>query len=811
MFICEGCPKNFSTSAKQGLTLHQKTCEHYRKMVLHAVNAQKSVRDKQKAAQAVKLKERKERMKATMEMSGSLTSNHIQDHPVREPMDVDIEYQDQELDAFPINTTTTLHDNSLIVDDNCELVIEAPSVVHEDLLAQGLPAISPPATHIPTVDIDEDSVDRLMDWQNSGSKLKSNAELKRILTQLESIEACVSIEVPSGDKNTPASFFDVPGLHYRKLTSIIRATFASPLASKFHLSPFKLFHMLPLSGEQQHIFSEVYNSDAFIEENERVQQALVPPDEPDCNMCMLNQIPERLADFHVKWGTQKKDIKAHCQRELMHAVWKFLLDDKFLHAFCYGMVIKCADGIEWRVYPRIFTYSADYPEKVLLATIHDKGLSPCPQCLTPKTRINQMGLQQDSNFQVQHPWTYLGDFVCRAREWIYKMARPIGGTWVEDLLKPTSSVPTVNAFVDHLGHSFQLNELFVVNLMHEVELGVWKTLFTHLIRILYATAPDGHLVADTICRFSSNTSEMKKLATRDFKDFLQCSIPAFEGLLDEPHNSRLMKLLYRTAEWHGFAKFCLHTETTLAHLEAITCELGKLMREFWDATKGDFATYELPHETAARKRHEQQQNPMSTATGQGRKEKLLNLFTYKWHALSDYVRTIRLFGGTDGFSTQVLTNKRKAEQQIAKHVCQLEHARAAHQRDAACRHAVPQSQRHEQASEETNVGDPDLCYHILPSQANKIDLLKTLVTKSNDPVYRNFLPKLQDHLLACLMGREFDRDDQTHTFSHEERNLVHFLGGKIYSVQTCRLYYTSYDLQRQSDTINPTSHPNIFI
>ena len=53
----------------------------------------------------------------------------------------------------------------------------------------------------------------------------------------------------------------------------------------------------------------------------------------------------------------------HCRRELMHAVWKFLLDDEFIHAYKYGMVIRCADGIERRIYPRIFTYSADYPEK----------------------------------------------------------------------------------------------------------------------------------------------------------------------------------------------------------------------------------------------------------------------------------------------------------------------------------------------------------------------------------------------------------------------------------------------------------------
>jgi hypothetical protein len=32
--------------------------------------------------------------------------------------------------------------------------------------------------------------------------------------------------------------------------------------------------------------------------------------------------------------------------------------------------------------------------------------------------------------------------------------------------------------------------MLVVDLMHEFELGVWKTLFTHLIRLLYA-AGDG--------------------------------------------------------------------------------------------------------------------------------------------------------------------------------------------------------------------------------------------------------------------------------------------------------------------------------
>jgi hypothetical protein len=47
----------------------------------------------------------------------------------------------------------------------------------------------------------------------------------------------------------------------------------------------------------------------------------------------------------------------------MHAVWTKILDEDFLHAYKYGIVVKCVDGIERRVYPRFFTYSADYPEK----------------------------------------------------------------------------------------------------------------------------------------------------------------------------------------------------------------------------------------------------------------------------------------------------------------------------------------------------------------------------------------------------------------------------------------------------------------
>lgn len=152
---------------------------------------------------------------------------------------------------------------------------------------------------------------------------------------------------------------------------------------------------------------------------------------------------------------------------------------------------------------------------------------------------------------------------------------------------------------------------------------------------------------------------MKKLAARDFEDLLQCSIPAFEGLLPEPYNSTVRILLYRTAEWHAFAKLRLHTDSTLVHFNQLTTDLGKLMRKFRNVSEANFNTFELPRETEARNRRQQKgKGKAKDMTGgsvrSGRKPKSLNLFTYKWHALSDYIPAIRLFGGTDGISTQVV-------------------------------------------------------------------------------------------------------------------------------------------------------------
>ena len=77
-------------------------------------------------------------------------------------------------------------------------------------------------------------------------------------------------------------------------------------------------------------------------------------------------MPDSFKDF-VSERTGNKlpgsPLFTHCHRELFHAQWTELLDDQFVKAYEHGIVLTCVDGIERRLYPRIFTYLADYPEK----------------------------------------------------------------------------------------------------------------------------------------------------------------------------------------------------------------------------------------------------------------------------------------------------------------------------------------------------------------------------------------------------------------------------------------------------------------
>src|ERR1700691_2683531 len=105
-----------------------------------------------------------------------------------------------------------------------------------------------------------------------------------------------------------------------------------------------------------------------------------------------------------------------------------------------------------------------------------------------------------------------------------------------------------------------------------------------------------------------------------------------------------------------------------------------MLCQFRATTCSAFLTTELPKETAARGRKTSQRQAKTTSKiptppteasktsvsaesagpsecstdlpSKKKKKKTFNLSTYKVHALGDYVRTIRMFGTTDSYSTQ---------------------------------------------------------------------------------------------------------------------------------------------------------------
>ncbi|KAI0631040.1 hypothetical protein C8Q77DRAFT_1062500 [Trametes polyzona] len=183
-----------------------------------------------------------------------------------------------------------------------------------------------------------------------------------------------------------------------------------------------------------------------------------------------------------------KAVLRFCKKELIQQIWLLLLDDDFVHAYVHGFVVKCGDGITRRLFPRILTYSADYPEKCLIACIKTLGRCPCPACLIKKVDIHLMGTKKDMATRTLKRRTdtfNLRAMVARVRDWIFRLAVAPEGKYVEAVIGATSTSPTQSAFSRRLAEfGFDVYRILVPDVLHEVELGVWKATITHLVRIL---------------------------------------------------------------------------------------------------------------------------------------------------------------------------------------------------------------------------------------------------------------------------------------------------------------------------------------
>ena len=180
------------------------------------------------------------------------------------------------------------------------------------------------------------------------------------------------------------------------------------------------------------------------------------------------QLPDTLLDFLRKQDpplrTLSSQLKAHLRRELFHAIWRLLLDDDLVRAYVHGIPMICGDGVERRMYIRLFSYSADYPEKcvhfflhlalvlkylhrALITLIRDNGVCPCPLCKLHKADIDKLGTVAQTKQLAGLKRTddeHRRALVNKARALIYsKNGVSLSNTNVEGLLKRTSLVPTI--------------------------------------------------------------------------------------------------------------------------------------------------------------------------------------------------------------------------------------------------------------------------------------------------------------------------------------------------------------------------------
>ena len=59
------------------------------------------------------------------------------------------------------------------------------------------------------------------------------------------------------------------------------------------------------------------------------------------------------------------DALTFLKPELIHTIWCLLINEDFINAYIFGIIVLCADSIERCLFPQFFTYLAHYPEKYI--------------------------------------------------------------------------------------------------------------------------------------------------------------------------------------------------------------------------------------------------------------------------------------------------------------------------------------------------------------------------------------------------------------------------------------------------------------
>lgn len=124
---------------------------------------------------------------------------------------------------------------------------------------------------------------------------------------------------------------------------------------------------------------------------------------------------------------------------------------------------------------------------------------------------------------------------------------------------------------------------------------------------------------------------------------------------------------------------------------------------------------------------------------------------------------------------------------------------------------------------------PELHHHMSTGKRHHLNLFRWLEENDRDPAFevspslyapqlyflkrkhtcfdpQNFIPNLKSHLLSRLL----DQDPHLHpSFSNDDQDNLKIINDLLYIHKVLRVNYTSYNLHRSQDSINPRNHCDI--
>ncbi|KAI0643889.1 hypothetical protein C8Q79DRAFT_1002431 [Trametes meyenii] len=478
------------------------------------------------------------------------------------------------------------------------------------------------------------------------------------------------------------------------------------------------------------------------------------------HLTYIPSLPDQLKNAYTEiYGVPPSDdVLTFCKRELIQQIWLLLLDEKFMEAYEHGILVECGDGVTRRIFPRFFTYSADYPEKMLLTAVKPLANHPCPRCLISKEHICETGTPEDmerrSETRMDTPGLQLQEFNRRMQN------------------MPTFGVDTIRKFWSDVSARKQLAARD-----YEDFLIVMIPAFEGLLPL-----HDDQSVANLLFKLA-NWHALAKLRLHT-----EVTLQIFRAATS-----------HVTEAVRHFANTTCEEWTTLELAKETKARVRREERQGPGAVpdrERKIVCYNVPNTP---KYHFMPDYPSSieeigtTDNGNTQVGELEHRYAKQFYAR---------------------TNKVAYEKQIAKHM-----RRASLLRSIRRPHTAKSSEdaHYEPAEEDANnrpdsplpLTDPRDHYAISKTRRLCVRLRNWLAQNRHDPAAKNFIPLLKDHFASRMLDPDPNNVDMP--YSNQQLDGIEIKDDRIYRHKMLRVNYMTYDVRRNQDTIKPNTHPDIMV